>query len=201
MGTAIVFSGCESEIERIKDFSSTADLPLVYATDFETTHIDSFKIQFYVKAPTLQIFEGTDKEPYKEFPDGILLIQYDHNQQVLSRITADYARQYEKENKWEAKNNVVAVNAQGDTLKTEQLTWDEKNGKIYSDKFVRIIRPDQVITGIGFDADQNFQNWRIKEPKGPIYIELNEEGNSEAPVDSLKPETGNDAKRPLQFRN
>jgi hypothetical protein len=51
------------------------------------------------------------------FLKGIELIKYDENQNVISSITADYAKNFEREEKWEAKNNVVATNAQGDTLK------------------------------------------------------------------------------------
>ena len=44
---------------------------------------------------------------------------------VVSRITANYARHMEKEDTWLAKNNVIAINEQGDSLKTEELIWDE----------------------------------------------------------------------------
>jgi hypothetical protein len=103
---------------------------------------------------------------------------------VISSITADYAKNFEKEEKWEAKNNVVATNAQGDTLKTEHLIWEEKAEIIYTEEFVRIIRSDQIITGIGFHSDQSMQNWRIKNPKGTIYIEMNEPGQTSADTSS-----------------
>jgi len=198
IGIAIVFLGCEPEIEKIKAFSSSENLPLVSATDFETTFIDSFKVQFCLKAPTLRKFD-TGGQPFFEFPDGILLIKYDQNENVISRITADYAIQYEKQEKWEAKNNVVAVNAQGDTLKTELLIWDEKAGKIFSDKFVRIVRTDQIITGVGFEADQSLQNWKIKNPKGTIYVELEKEEGASYPEDSTA--HGNERQlKPLEFK-
>ncbi|MBN1820728.1 MAG: LPS export ABC transporter periplasmic protein LptC [Prolixibacteraceae bacterium] len=190
-GAAIVFSGCEAEVEKIEAFSSPESLPVVYAENFETTFIDSFKIRTYMKAPVLQEFK-TEKQSFFEFPEGVILIKYDETGKVISRIQADYARNYEKEKKWEAKNNVVAVNSLGDTLKTEYLVTEEETGKIYSDKFVKIIRPDQIITGIGFEADQNMENWKIKDPKGTIYITVDEgEQNQNDSVsvndNSLKP--------------
>lgn len=175
---ALTFGGCEAEVEKIEAFTMTESLPVVVAEDFETTFIDSFKVQFYMKAPVLQKFE-TGSNPFMEFPKGILLIKYDDQGNRISRITSDYARNYEKEKKWEAKNNVVAVNEQGDTLKTEYLIWEERTGKIYSDSYVKIIRPDQIITGIGFEADQNFQNWKIKNPKGTIYVTVNQDENEQ----------------------
>ncbi len=178
LGAAIACLGCEAEVEKIEAFATSESLPVMVAEDFETTFIDSFQVQFYMKAPVLQKFE-TGSQPFVEFPKGILLMKYDEQGNTISRITSDYARNYEEEKKWEAKNNVVAVNEQGDTLKTEYLIWEEQTGKIYSDSYVKIIRPDQIITGIGFEADQNFQNWKIRNPKGTIYVTVNQNENEQ----------------------
>jgi LPS export ABC transporter protein LptC len=199
IGAVILFSGCDNEIEKIKAFSSTENLPVLSAMDFETTFTDSFKVQFFMKAPLLQKF-NTDGQPYIEFPKGILLIKYDSEEKIISRITSDYAKQFEKDKKWEAKNNVIAVNAQGDTLKTELLIWEEKAGRIYTDKFVKIIRPNQTITGIGFESDQNLQNWRINKPRGPIYVNVKNEKSSTNKIQP-KPEENSNTKKELQFGN
>ncbi len=177
-GVALTLGSCEAEVEKIEAFTTTEALPVVVAEDFETTFIDSFQVQFYMKAPVLQKFE-TGSQPFLEFPRGILMVKYDDQGNRISRITSDYARNYEEEKKWEAKNNVVAVNEQGDTLKTEFLIWEERTGKIYSDSYVKIIRPDQIITGIGFEADQNFQNWKIRNPQGTLYVTVNRDVNEQ----------------------
>ncbi|WP_175550005.1 LPS export ABC transporter periplasmic protein LptC [Mariniphaga anaerophila] len=183
-GAAFLFFGCENNIEKIKAFSSSDNLPDMEAATFETMFTDSGEVRFFLKAPTVLHFDGEGK-PYFEFPDGIELIKYDEHEQVISSITADYAKQFEKEEKWEAKNNVVATNAQGDTLKTEHLIWEEKDEKIHTEEFVRIIRENQIITGIGFQSDQSLQNWRIKNPKGTIYIDM--ENPQPQPADSVPP--------------
>lgn len=170
-GTAFLFFACEDNLEKIKAFNSLENLPVMEASNFETLFTDSGKVMFMLKAPKLVSFE-TEGTPYTEFPQGIELIKYDEQQNIISSITADYAKQFEKEDRWEAKNNVVATNAQGDTLKTEHLIWEEKEGRIHTEEFVRIIRTDQIITGIGFQSDQSLQNWRIKNPKGTIYIDV-----------------------------
>ncbi len=182
-GTAILLSSCESNLEQIKAFSSPENLPVVEASNFETMYTDSGEVRFSLKAPKLLQFEA-DGKTYIEFPEGIELIKFDENQNIISSITADYAKNFEKEEKWEAKNNVVATNAQGDTLKTEHLIWEEKTEKIYTEEFVRIIRDDQVITGIGFESDQSLQNWRIKNPKGEIYIEVEDNPQNSTDISS-----------------
>ena len=185
MGAAILFYGCENDIEEIKAFSSPEDLPVIEAQNFETLFTDSGKIRFFLKTPKLLQFEN-EGNTYIEFPDGMELVKYDANKNIISSITSDYAKQFVKEEKWEAKNNVIATNAKGDTLKTEHLIWEEKEERIYTEEFVKIIRADQIITGIGFQSDQTLENWKIKNPKGTIYISVeNENNNSENSLEEL----------------
>ncbi|MFW5831070.1 MAG: LPS export ABC transporter periplasmic protein LptC [Prolixibacteraceae bacterium] len=177
LGAAILlFSACENDIEKIKPFTAPENLPDVEATNIETMFTDSGEVRFFLKAPRLLRFENEGKgKAFIEFPEGIELIKYNDSKEIISSITADYAKQFEKEKKWEAKNNVVATNAKGDTLKTEYLIWEEEKERIYTEEFVKIIRPDQIITGIGFESDQSLQNWKIKNPKGTIYIDVETE--------------------------
>lgn len=177
-GAAILLFACnKNNIEQIKAFSSPENLPVVEANNFETMFTDSGKVRFFLKAPKLLRFEN-EGNAFVEFPDGMQLVKYDEQKIVVSSITADYAKQFVKEKKWEAKNNVVATNANGDTLKTEHLIWEEKINKIYTEEFVKIISPDQIITGIGFTSDETLSNWRIKKPKGTIYVSVDENKNN-----------------------
>lgn len=204
IGTAILFSSCENNLEQIKAFSSPEDLPVLEASNFETMFTDSGEVRFFLKAPKMLQFD-LDGQAFIEFPEGIQLIKYDENQNITFSITADYAKNFEKEEKWEAKNNVVATNAQGDTLKTEHLIWEEKTERIYTEEFVRIIRDDQVITGIGFESDQSLQNWKIKNPKGEIYIEVKDDpqtATDTTPSPAVKEQVPRQANQPiLQFDN
>lgn len=200
LGAAILFYACENNnLEEIKAFSSPENLPVLEATDFETLVTDSGKVRYFVKAPKLLRFE-TDGSDYVEFPEGVELIQYDENQNVISGITANYAKQFLEDKKWEAKNNVIATNAEGDTLKTEHLIYEEEEGKIHTEEFVRIIRPDQIITGVGFESDQAMENWRIKNPKGTIYVSTqSQNAQSEGENEGEKTDTTrNSENRPLE---
>lgn len=181
-GAAFLFYGCVNDIETIKAFSSSELLPMVHAFNYETTFTDSGVVRFFMKTPELMRFEN-EGQVFDEFPKGLELVKYDNNHRVVSYITARYAKRYIKEKRWEAKNEVVAVNAAGDTLKTDHLIWDENAARIYSEQYVSIVRPGQIITGFGFEADQSMDNWRIKNPRGTIYVQVNP-GNK-AEEDSL----------------
>jgi LPS export ABC transporter protein LptC len=202
-GAAILFYSCENNIEQIKAFYSTENLPILEATNFETLFTDSGKISYSLKAPKLLRFEDEGRN-YIEFPEGMQLVKFDNNKRIISSITANYAKQFVAEDKWEAKNNVIATNAQGDTLKTEHLIWEEKKEIIYTEEYVKIIRTDQIITGIGFTSDQKLQNWKIKNPKGTIYVSVNKE-NQQMDSSEPLPENSMNGTKPangqLQFSN
>lgn len=201
-GAAILFFSCENDIEKIKAFSSPENLPTAELTDFETMSTDSGKVNFTLKAPKLLYFNIEGKD-YKEFPEGMELEKYDTNGNVVSSIRADYAKEFVGEDKWEVKNNVVATNIKGDTLKTEHLIWEREKGIIYTDDFVRIISPDRILTGTGFTSDEKMQDWKIKNLKGNIYVnvepkpdkEANETPESETEKTKEKPFNGE-----LQFK-
>jgi LPS export ABC transporter protein LptC len=187
-GAALLFCSCENNLEEIKAFNSVDNLPVVEATNFETLFTDSGEVRFFLKTPKLLRFE-TEGDPYIEFPEGIELVKYDENKNIVSSITANYAKQFVEEKKWEAKNNVVATNIKGDTLRTEHLIWDEKSEKIYTEEYVKIIRENQIITGIGFQSDQSLENWRIKNPRGTIYVDV-EAGRDNDTIPEAQEEEG-----------
>lgn len=162
---------CENDISKIKTVTNTVDLPAVTAEGFEVLVSDSTIIRSKLQTP-LFIQHDNEKDPYIEFPKGIKIVEYDAKMNVVSSLTAQYAKNFTGEDRWEAKNNVIAVNLKGDTLKTEYLVWDTKNKKIYSDQFVKIIQKDQVYTGIGFESNQDFSSYHIKNLKGNMYVNV-----------------------------
>ncbi len=162
---------CENEIAKIKTLTTTEVLPSSTANGYEMLFSDSAVIRFKMQTPEL-IRHDIEKEPYTEFPKGVKIEKYDANMKIVSSITAEYAKNYDSDQRWEAKNNVIAVNLNGDTLKTEYLVWDTKKEKIYSDQFVKIIRKDQTYTGIGFESNQDFSIYEIKNLKGHMYVNV-----------------------------
>jgi LPS export ABC transporter protein LptC len=170
---AFLFTSCENKIPEIKIYSKEIEPPRITAEGFEMLFSDSSVIRFKLQTPEL-VSHDNEKEPYTEFPKGVKIEKYDANMKIISSITAQYAKNFVKDDRWEAKNNVVAVNLNGDTLKTEYLVWDTKKEKIYSDQFVKIIRKDQIITGVGFESNQDFTAYHIKNPSGHVYVNVGE---------------------------
>ena len=56
-------------------------------------------------------------------------------------------------------------------LYTELLYWNEATQKVYSDKFIRIQQPDRIITGHGFDSNQQMTVYTIHNIEGIFYVD------------------------------
>lgn len=166
------FSCSNNKIEEIKKLSAGNRIEGMTANNFELLYSDSGIVIFKLTTPRL-IRHDKIKEPFTEFPDGVLIEKYDKNMEITSKISSDYAQYFDRKKQWIAKNNVVVINQNNDSLKTEELIWEEKSKKIHSDKFVTIIRAEQIINGIGFESDQSLADWQIKEVTGDIYLNVN----------------------------
>ena len=171
--TFFVLVSCANDFENIKKFSDVQELPSVTAQGYEVLFSDSTIIRRKLQTPEMIIHDDT-KDSYTEFPQGVAITQYDNRMNITSYITSRYAKYYESADRWEAKNNVIAVNQKGDTLKTEFLIWDIKKGKIYSDQFVEIVQKDQITSGTSFESNQDFSEYTFKNLKGQMYIEVQE---------------------------
>lgn len=145
------------------------ELPIETATDLQILYSDSARIKAKVNAPLFERFVGT--ENYTEMKEGISVEFYDKDGTINSKLTADYATHKTDAKIIEARKNVVVVNIKGEKLNTEFLQWDERTGKIYSNEFVTITTPQNIIYGDGFESDQHFTNYRIFNTKGIISID------------------------------
>ena len=60
------------------------------------------------------------------------------------------------------RDSVVVINlAKGDTLKTDELWWDQNTQEFYTDKPVEIHQPDKTVYGKGLRAAQDFSWYDI----------------------------------------
>jgi hypothetical protein len=69
-----------------------------------------------------------------------------------------------------ARNDVVVLNIAGDTLRTEELIWEEATQRVHSDKFVRITTKTEIIMGDGFESDITFKNPKIYKIRGIVNL-------------------------------
>lgn len=114
------------------------------------------------------------KPPYVDMRKGLKVEFFDDSMKVESTLTAMYARWYEGKGNVLIRDSVVVVNKKGETLRTEELIWNQNVRKFYTEKFVRINTPDQVMYGDGLEANEDFSWYRIKNPKGTVRVNKEE---------------------------
>lgn len=159
---------CGNSQEKLQKFAGEKPVGAERGKDVTLIYSDSAQIKARIEAPVLVRFSG--ETPKTEMPEGIRAFFYDNQQQPSSRLKANRAVQFPNEGKMEAHGNVVVVNELGDTLYTEKLIWLEKEDRIYSDAYVRIVRPDEIIFGDGLESNQRFTRYRILNIRGTIAL-------------------------------
>lgn len=89
-------------------------------------------------------------------------------------LTANYAIHYETRDLWEARGNVVVEKSDGKKLYTQQLFWNARTKKIYSNVDSKIVQNDgrDVFIGEGFESDEEFKDWRFRRMKGRMEVEV-----------------------------
>lgn len=165
----VMFFSCENDIKTINSLTGIDSLPLEIAYDVEIYFSDSGKLQAVLKAPIMERI--MDEEEYLEFSKGFHAIFYDSVANPESEITAKYGINWEKKKMMEAKHNVVVKNIKKqEQLNTEHLIWDRKKRTIYSEVFITLTKPDEVLYGDGFTSDENFDAYEVINPTGEFNV-------------------------------
>ncbi|MCM1368829.1 MAG: LPS export ABC transporter periplasmic protein LptC [Candidatus Amulumruptor caecigallinarius] len=134
---------------------------------------DSGMIQYKIVAPLWRVYDAVDT-PYWDFPQGIYLQKYDPYFHVVATVAADSARFFSKLKVWRLDGNVEMTKVPKDLFLTEQLFWDQRRGKIYSDSFIHIENESHVLEGLGFESDERLSTYRIIKPQGIFPVEQND---------------------------
>ena len=163
---------CSNSVEEAKLISSRANVKIEKGTGVQINYSDNGVVRIQASGATATRY-STEK-PYLEFSDGIQILFFDANHKVESRLTAKYATAIENSKSMTARDSVVVVNSKGDILNTDELIWDEDKKIIYSNSFVKIATPDEVIYGNGMIANENFSDYTIKHITGTIKVKANQ---------------------------
>jgi LPS export ABC transporter protein LptC len=157
-----------NDIEKVKLLTNRSVEPIRTAESVKLLYSDGGHIQAEMTAPEMNDYQT--ENPYLEMPKGLKAKFFNDSMRVTSWITADYGIRYQKDEKMEARKNVVVVNEKGDTLNTEHLIWDPRTEKLLSNEFVKITTKDQIIYGDGFEANQDFSKYKIFNIKGTLSV-------------------------------
>jgi LPS export ABC transporter protein LptC len=163
---AMVATGCgkdlkdpDQEKKHVGPFRETANVTTLYS--------DSAKVRIKLQAPVQEDYENGDMV----FPDGIDVEFYEEGEAVTSTIRANYGKQERNKDLYLVRGNVIVHNLQKqETLETEELYWNKAKAQIYTDKFVKITTPEEILMGHGLQANQDFSNYKIRKVTGVFSL-------------------------------
>lgn len=173
-------SACVNDVNEVEAFLSKFQTDVEVAKDVVILYSDSAVVRVRISGPTM--LQYLDKEdPRQEFPDDVLVEFFGSDKSINSTLSAKYGVRHERQERVVVRDSVVWKNVEGDKLETMELIWSEAEGKIYTDHFVVITRPDKIIYGRGFEADSDFTKWRILAPEGTIFLNDEDKKPAEKP--------------------
>ena len=151
-------------------------LPLMHSEVVSSLISDFGVTRYRLAAKVWDVYDSPQpQDSYWYFPKGIYVEKFDSVFEVEGSIESDTAYYYDKKSLWHLIGNVKAMNLQKEKFETQEMFWDEKLQKIYSDQLIRIEKVDStVVWGKGFESDQFLTNYHIFKTYGIFYVSDND---------------------------
>lgn len=161
----LLFVGsCQQKSEELIDIKFNPDsVPTMDTESVITLISDSGITRYKLITKNWQVFDKA-KDPYWFFPEGLYLERFDSLFNVEAIIYGDTAWHYLDKKLWRLKGNVNSQNMKGEKFLSDELFWDQRQEKIYSDKYIEIQKGDTQLKGYGFESNQEMTEYRIFRP-------------------------------------
>ncbi len=170
-GTALFFFGCmEEQTEKLgelkTDFSSRT------IKDAFLQQKDSGKVVMELRSPLIEEFEFVDT-PYTIMRKGLFVKFWNNHSPKENTLRADWAKIKDRQKFYEGRGNIVMVNNEGDTLKTNHIFWNSEKKRIWTKDTVIIHRKDGTYNRAlhGLEASQDFKEFTFYKNSGVIFVE------------------------------
>lgn len=153
---------------KVKAMFNEKDADVEIADSVKFTYKEGAYIRAIVTGKTIKRY--TNSQNKLEFPDG-LLVKFFEQLNLISVLKADYAENNDAEQLIKVTGNVYMENSRNEIMETQELTWNIRSKKVYTDKPIKIKTPDNIIYGIGFDSDEDFSNYTIRKVTGIVAVD------------------------------
>lgn len=168
MGSAILLISCGG-----KKMADGGDQNIMTMRSDSVTRYESEEGRLTARffTPLMEQY-GFAPEPYDEYRYGVDMVNYDSLGNVSSTFRADYAIFFQKLNLWEAKGDVVVTNGKQDRLETNQLFWNRKTKRVYSNVDSDFFMGEDMLRGTSFESNEDLSDWEVRNAKGGIHVNV-----------------------------
>ena len=162
LATAVV-AGCGDQEDPVSG-GELADLPADQVVfDLATDIKDLGVLRARLRADTAHVWE--DSAQTLMFPVDLEL--YDRDGAMTAHLTADEGELESRTNNMVARGNVVLVSTGSDRrILTDELHYDPRAGRIWSDVHTVLVEGESRIEGEGFESDDQLQNVEVFKSTG-----------------------------------
>lgn len=191
MSTTVTTSCKDDSSLDTADVDTSVVIPTMLTRDVETLISDSGVTRYRIVTPIWYVYDEVE-EPYWRFPEGLNLDKYDNFFRTEATVRADSAIYLKRKQTWQLDGNVSISNVMNEKFLTQQLFWDQRTHKLYSDSFIHIERTDRVLEGYGFESNEQLTRYTIKKVSGIFPAsEFKSKGRQteEQPTDSVETES------------
>ncbi len=162
------FFSCRNSIQEVRATAAMYEPATEIGRNIHMKYTDGQKLLMTLEAR--EIIRHNEKEPWTEFPAGVIIRFYNDSAQSPTVLQAGYARQYEQKNLLTFRDS-VKITGPEHSLVTDELTWNQKEHTIHTDKFVKIVTPNERISGTGLEADEDLSHYKILNITGTVHVE------------------------------
>ena len=169
MGCFFVFTSCENDPEVVNSLFEKKTAVEV-AKKVESYLSQSGKVKAKLTSPYMLRVQADS--PYMEFPHTLHVDFYDDSTVIESTLDARYAKYVEFDRKVLLRDSVLVVSIKnGDTLRTQELWWDQDKQQFYTNKPAHIYQRDKIIFAKdGLRAAQNLTSYTFYSSSGPMLV-------------------------------
>ncbi|MBK9330844.1 MAG: LPS export ABC transporter periplasmic protein LptC [Ignavibacteria bacterium] len=156
------FFSCGDKFKPATDDNESENSPSQESWNSTVVFSDSGNVKAVLTAGHISVFTA---KGYTLIDSGAK-VEFYRDGKIVSVLTGMKGRIDDKTSNIEITDSVTVINSEGSRLITEKLLWKNDVQKVYSDVFVRITTPEEIIEGIGFESDQNLSNYKIYKVSG-----------------------------------
>ena len=170
---SFIFTACRNDPEQIKLLTGKGLLHEDRAEDITGIYSKNGKIAGRLFAHEY-IKNENARPPFTDLNGNIKVEFYNDSGAVKQILTSDSCRIYDNEGNVLVWGNVQIVSMDGKQLNTEELVWNKKIEKFFTEKPVKITTGTEVLYGKGLEANQDFTWYQITHPEGSVQVNKGE---------------------------
>lgn len=180
----LLTAGCKEEDKlRVEGPVDADNMPQLSTRNVYSLISDSGYTKYKVVTPLWNVFSGRGDSAYWDFPEGVYLRQLDKNFSVVATVAADSAVYFPNNKLWELYGDVEIDQKDKAYFYSPRIFFDDRKKRIYSDTFIHIKTPTQVLEGRGFESNEDLTKYRILQPTGVFPRSQFESDRKRAPAD------------------